>query len=470
MGIKNRWIILGVMGLMTIVPAAASAEQDRVRAELDALRARIAELEAKENATWLNERRAEEVKGLIREVLADADMRASMLDRGVSAGHDGKHFFLASADGQFLMNVKGQVQFRYIYNNRSGANAAGPIGTDDEEYGFELRRTKLTFAGHVGNPRIAYSVGLSVDRNTQTVFADHAYIGYQLNEQVTIQGGEAKGPFLREEMISSSKQLTVERSLMNEFFTVGKIQGIWAIIEPNDQVKYHIAISDGVGSGESGDAIVAGVGGVAGTTKNFASDRADIAITARVDIKLAGSWRQWKEFSAWSDQEHAAFLGAAVHYESAETGDNQIASLGAAPIVAGVDQFFMWTVDGSCKQNGANVYFAAVGVHTDGTGAVPGGDNYGVVVQGGYMLIPDVLEPFVRWEWIDPSFTDEVHLVTAGANYFMNKHNAKLTVDVVWVPSGTLSVIGGSSGLGLLTDIAGNNNQTALRAQYQVLF
>ena len=39
--------------------------------ELAALKARIAELEASQNDTWLSERRAEEVKQLIHEVLSD---------------------------------------------------------------------------------------------------------------------------------------------------------------------------------------------------------------------------------------------------------------------------------------------------------------------------------------------------------------------------------------------------------------
>ena len=55
--------------------------------------ARIAELEAKmaqftNGDTWLTEQRADEIRGLVQDVLADADTRASLLQSGTSAGYD----------------------------------------------------------------------------------------------------------------------------------------------------------------------------------------------------------------------------------------------------------------------------------------------------------------------------------------------------------------------------------------------
>jgi len=57
----------------------------------------------------------DEVRALVAEMLADADTRSSLLMSGGNAGHDGK-FFLADTDGNFRLNVGGQVQFRYIAN------------------------------------------------------------------------------------------------------------------------------------------------------------------------------------------------------------------------------------------------------------------------------------------------------------------------------------------------------------------
>jgi hypothetical protein len=317
------------IGLAGFAHAESAPSQAAMQSELTELKARLADLEAKQNDTWLNERRAEEVKSLVREVLSDADTRASLMANGVGAGHNGKHFFLASEDGSFLLEISGQVQFRYIYNSR---NLEGD-NIDENEFGFQLRRAKLTFAGHISSPRITYSVGLQTDRDDETIYLDHAWFGYKLMDGVTVFGGESKAPFLREETTSSKYQLAVERSLVNEIFTAGRIQGVWVSIEMDDNNKLAIAITDGANSGE------------AGNSKDFHEDNSDFALTVRVDTRLAGQWSQMKDFAAWSGEETAVFVGGAIHWEIAETGDKQ-SVLPGEPI----DELVTWTVDGSIER------------------------------------------------------------------------------------------------------------------------
>lgn len=434
------------IGLGGVVHAESTPSQAAMQSELTALKTRLAELEAKQNDTWLNERRAEEVKSLVREVLSDADTRASLLANGLSAGHNGKHFFLASEDGSFVLNAGAQIQFRYIYNSRNRAGAA----VDENEFGFQLRRAKLFFNGHIGSPRITYAIGLQTARNSETVFLDHAWFGYKLMDGVTVYGGESKAPFLREELTSSKRQLAVERSSVNEFFTAGRVQGVWTKIEVDDHTKLTVAITDGVNSGE------------AGGTKDFHNDISDFALTARVDMRLAGQWAQMKDFAAWSGEETAMFVGGAFHWEIAETGDNQTS-------FPGIDDMFTWTIDGSIECEGTNLYAAIVGVHFNNIGGTNDIDQFGFVVQGGIMLIPDKFEPFLRWEWIDPDTTHAVNLVTVGTNYYLHKHNAKITTDLVWALN-SLATIGASSSQGLLGDSVGQRNQVALRAQFQLVY
>jgi len=451
------------MGLTSLASASDTAGiNESLRAELASLRSRLANLEAKQNETWLSERRAEEVKAVIHEVLADADTRTSLMADGSVAGHDGKHFFLASADGSFVLNFKGHVQMRYIHNNRE-STASSATGFDEHEYGFQLRRAKLGFSGHVGSPRFTYAIGLQTDRNDETITLDYAYFGYRVANNVVLYGGENKAPFLREELTSSSKQLTVERSLTNEIFSAGRIQGIWAKIEVDDHTHVTVAFTDGINSGESGG------------TKDFHNDSTDFAFTARADLRLAGEWGQMKDFNAWSGEQQAVFVGAAIHYEIVETGGISFQPALAAsslfnPTMAtiGVDQILSWTVDGSIESNGMNLFASVTGLHYNTINGASNIDAYGIVVQGGYMLIPDKLEPFARWEWIDPDVRHPINLVTVGANYYLNKHHAKFTADLVWALNSLESA--NSSGLGLLPDTSGEDGQFAVRGQFQLLF
>lgn len=474
---RKHWMALGgslMLGLAGAATADTASGDADLRAELEALRARIGELEAKQNDTWLSQRRAEEVKALVSEVLADADTRSSFANTAMVAGHDDKGFFLASEDGNFLLRSTGYIQFRYIYNDRDGADhvTPGAPNNDDREFGFEIRRAKIGFEGHIGTPKITYVLVIAADRNTETIFLDQAQIGYQWMDGVWIYGGEAKGPFLREELVSAKHLLAVERSLVNEFFTIGRIQGVWANIDVNDYTKLALSVNDGFNSGEAGD----DSDGHAEARKRFDSDASDVGLTARLDVRLAGNWEQWDDFSAWSDEETAIFLGAAIHYELEESGDGQTSSVLSSGDA--YNNILIWTVDGSVECNGCNVFGSFSGASVNGAGLRAGGEptpnttHYGALIQGGYMVIPDRLEPFVRYEWLDPDESHDVNLVTVGANYYIKKHKAKFTADLVFVLNSLDDVpdFVGTSGLGLLQDNPEEDGQIVLRTQFQLVY
>jgi len=446
----HQWkIVLVVSVLLSPVRLAWGNEASDMAVQLAALKARVVELEAKQEETWLNQRQAQEVKSLVREVLADADLRTSLGGGALVAGHDGKHFFLSSDDGKFLMNITGQAQLRYIYNQRHGQGA-----TDDHESGFQLRRTKLTFAGHVANPKLKYKLVLAANRNTNNIILEDLILGYEVMDGITLSGGRFKAPFLREELTSSGRQLAVDRSSVTELFTIGRTEGIQLTWE-SDHVKLAGSINDGAQNGE------------ANVMGDFHTDTTDIAFTARADALLAGQWSQMKDFSAWDGEQMAVFLGGAVHYEIGESGDSQAST--------GFDDAFTWTVDGSLEMNRANVY-GAVMSQSINPAAGERLTHWGYLVQGGYMVIPDKLEPFARVEYIDLEGADEVWVLTLGSNYYLNKHNAKFTADVVWgieplagLGGTGVGASGTSSGLGLRSDGSGDN-QVAIRAQFQMLF
>jgi hypothetical protein len=198
----------------------------------------------------------------------------------------------------------------------------------------------------------------------------------------------------------------------------------------------------------------------------------DFAVTARADLMLAGDWKQYADFSAWSGEEFAAFVGAAMHYEIAETGDAQTAS-------PGVDSFITYTVDGSLETSGFNAYGALIGRQVDLVAGAPTSNfnDFGALVQAGYMLVPDKLEPYIRYEWISPDDDrgfDEMNLITIGGNYYFNKHSAKFTADLIWaldeLNGFAFSSPTSRTGLGLLPDSPGQSDQIVLRMQFQLLF
>ena len=111
-------------------------------------------------------RTPDEVRAIVAEMLADAGTRTSLLDSASPAGHDGRHFFLASDDGAFRLNVSGQIQFRYTLNLRDADDEPDDeIDDDDTTPGFSTVRTKIAFSGHLFEPALFYRVQGAFDRD-----------------------------------------------------------------------------------------------------------------------------------------------------------------------------------------------------------------------------------------------------------------------------------------------------------------
>jgi hypothetical protein len=100
---------LGAVALLTLsvtaqeaqTPGASSVERqlrsmqeemDRLRTDNSKMRNEIDDLRASTQDDWLTEQRAAEIRGIVQDVLADADTRASLLNDGLMAGWSENYF------------------------------------------------------------------------------------------------------------------------------------------------------------------------------------------------------------------------------------------------------------------------------------------------------------------------------------------------------------------------------------------
>jgi len=140
------------------------------------MKAQVTQLKASTDNNWLNEQRTEEVKGIVRDVMADADSRASLQGTGAAAGYN-RGFFIASEDGKFLLRVGALTQLRYAADIRQNAPAAGVVANGvpgngapyNVTNGFEVRRFEPSFSGYVGDPRIQYMLLLQANGNSDAI-------------------------------------------------------------------------------------------------------------------------------------------------------------------------------------------------------------------------------------------------------------------------------------------------------------
>lgn len=433
------------------VPAIAAD----VQSELATLKAQIAELKQQQDENWLTERRAEEIKGLVKDVLADAETRASLLAEGATAGISEKgKIFLQSADGSWKINFGGQLQFRYIYNENEGAAGADDEGVD----GFQARRTKFKMSGHIADPKIYYGLVFEGDDNSGNASFEDAYFGYKFDGGWYVQAGIFKLPFARQELVSSTRQTAVDRSIVTEHFTLDRAEQVQFGYKADD---FTVMVSGSDGADNQFTDPLAGAGDQAHS----------FGVTGRVDWKVFGDWKQAKDELAWGGEDHALFVGAAAHWEN---NKNKAAGDGS-------DTWYAATIDVLYEFDPFSVSAAAFYAEEDDPGAVVDGENFGFYVQGA-MNIDDTWAPFVRYEFLEEdepagSPDDSLQAVTAGVNYFLRKHSAKVTADVVYLFDGTSiddevgDINNGSLGSGLgLTSKTNDEDQFAVRVQFQLLF
>ena len=435
---KTAAFTIAGLGLMT--PAQGDQVTD-MQAQIDALRAELSQVQVQQGDNWLNERRAEEVKGLIMEVLSDAETRASLLNDGAIAGHDGEHFFIHSADGAFALYVSGQLNFQYIYNNQDDSSRV-----DEDEGGFQLRRGKVNLDGHISSPQVGYHLSLARDWSSseQDIVLEEYNVSHQINDNLNVAAGLMILPFLAEDQVDSTRLLAVERTLTNEFFTAGRAEGI-RLTYGDGPLTITGMVSDGASSDRT----------------DFEDDTSEIAITARVDYVVEGEASQGEDFTGWSGEEQFLRIGGAYHLEYGDSRNG------------GTSDYDAYTVDAHYENGAFNLFGAYTGASIDpDSGSDRDMDGY--VIQGGLHVVPDKVEIFAQYFFIDGDVSgeDDFDACVFGVNYYVNGHRTKLTLDVLLLneaaptsnPFGD-SIVTSRNGL-----ITGDEDEMAVRGQIQVLF
>jgi hypothetical protein len=407
----------------------SSGERDAAMAQrLAALEAEIDALANGREARWLTNRRAEEIRGLVSDVLADADTRAALLADGASAGYD-DGFFIASPDGEFLLELSGRVQMRYVWNHQEES------GEDDDRSGFEMRRVKLGFDGRVP-PGVEFSFTGAFNREDGALELEDATIELPIGEGTRLRLGRYRSPLQREYDVSSKRQLFVERSLIARTFKQDRTSGI-GLKHEAESFRLAAAFMD--------------------ANPGFTEDQGWQS-SIRGELLLTGKWKHLKDFTSFPDDDPVAAVGAGVLYRDDDPADPDESNF----------SLLRWTADLSVEFGGANLFaaFVADRLEEDDEDRL---SQYGVVVQGG-LFITDDWELFAQYVWGEADGqAEELSAVAIGFNRYVSEHDLKWTGDIGY----GLHEVGDfweSDGAGWREDREGREGQIVVRLQLQLLF
>jgi hypothetical protein len=446
---KRRTIpaLLAALGLGATAAAwaeqPAAAGQPDMQKQIEALQAQIAQLQAQQaQRATAPAYTAKDVDATVSSVLTDANRRSQLLadSGGVMAGWE-NGFHIRSADGNYDLQPYFQFDFRWVFNATD--NAAGSDDTEVAE-GFEIRRMKMGFKGHALSPKLKYDFRWATDRNSGNPVLENAYVQYAFADNMALKVGQWKDNVWHEETTSSTRQLAVDRSLLNEMLAGGEtdyVQGI-ALIFEGGPIRGEVSYHDGANSDNT----------------NFQDVGTNFGVSGRAEGLLMGEWRAYDDFTAMGNKKNLLVVGAG--FDWTQSGDTNV---------------FYHTVDGQFETNGGlGVYAAYIGRYVDLGGGAGGNDSvydWGLLGQVGFMLDKN-WEVFGRIDWtmLDDDFIpagaeDNVWELTAGVNYYIRAHNAKISVDVTWLPNGSPE---NHPGIGILGQ-TGDDDQFLIRGQFQLL-
>lgn len=433
-----------IMGVNGVAARAAEPSYDDLKQEVQQLKARLDQVEVRQSEGLS----AASVDATVERVLKDANDRSQMLQmEGFTAGYKQGKFVLQSADGNFLLHPYLQFQFRNITNWRHNDGGSD----DDIQNGFEVRRMKFGFDGNILTPDLKFMFQWQTRQSTGAPFLEDGWVNYRFSDQWAVQVGQFKGPTFREALVSSVRQLAVERSLQNQLLEGGDdyVQGAAVIYDPSSTVHAMLAFTDGFNALNQ-------------DFQDFPTNSFNFGVAGRVDWQIVGDkFKSYNDYSAVGNSDvDLLVLGAG--FDWSEGGDT--------------DQL-RHTVDLQWEPQavpGLAVLGAYVGRYSQFGTVASGSDDsaydWGVLLQAGYMLSPK-LEVFGRWDYTDfdsaslaPGAQTRYCEMTAGVNYYLSgDHACKLTLDLSYLTNGAPSDALGADVL------SSDGSEFILRGQFQLL-
>ncbi|MDP6479774.1 MAG: porin [Phycisphaerales bacterium] len=476
-------IVLGAAAFsgMAVASTTGTASND-LQSRLEAAEAKIAEMSAQQNGDWLTEQRSEQIRGIVQDVLADADTRASLQGNGATSGYN-NGFFIQSADGKWSMKINGLFQERFNIGHQPddewGNGGAGGAVDKDTAWGFETTRAALNFSGTLAgvafyNARLDWSPYNAVaGGGLSNGPLEWAYGGWHVNDNWDISIGRQKMDVMRGFMVNAEDQQAIERSSYNYYWASSQItngikfNGNW------DQFRMNGMFSNG-----STSAAITG-------NNPWQNNITGWAITGRGEWLLQGDWGQFDHIGSTKGGTEGMLLGVGGGYLRGPQAS--VAGAGNSS-----DTNWLASADLSYQADAWNCY-GSVSYQRTNTGVAGSDDRDSVGFEVGCgMYLDDANELYGRWQWVNPGqgsasagqdISSTLNTATIGWNHYIAGPNAKFSVDWSWCfsdPSMVNAIGAGGGGyagwwnnsaaVGGVTMNSTDGSQWLLRTQLQVSF
>jgi phosphate-selective porin len=375
------------------------------------------------------------------EKLVEAEVAEQIESRSpVIASRSSSGFRLETRDGNWQTNLQWRAQMRFTTPYRSDPRQVSSFEAEDQS-NFEARRLRMKIGGHGLHPWIRYytEVDLQPSRSVgdSSSVASARVIDYRIDiakwDWLGLRLGQWKVDLNRERVDSSGRQQFVERSIANRVFTMDRQLGVQLRGHLFQETAADLRYFAGVFNGE-------------GRAVNNTDD--DLLYTARLQWNFMGRDLGFRQTDVEFTEEPTGSLaiagfsntGSCTRWSSSGCGNlDGFARPGDALLgqfeIKQVVQEFAFKYRGFSAQQ--EFHRKTIVDNSDGSAHVLTGGY----AQAGYFLhnvlraVPAPLELAMRYAYVnEPNasnrlFENDRREVTVGANWFIDGHDSKVTLD-----------------------------------------
>ena len=351
-------------------------------------------------------------------------MAGHAVDSSTMTFKPGKGLKVSSTDGQFSLTTRLRAQMRYTLEHEGG----------EFTHGFQLRRARLMFKGHVFGKHNTLKFELAVSprdiglKSAGTISKSPLldwYFHFTHLRDLNLRVGQYKVPYSRQRVVSSGNLQMVDRAVANGEFNLDRDVGL--DFRSKDLgglgvLRYYAGVY--MGEGHS----------------SYANGDFGLMYLARIEVLPMGGFKDYSEAAFTRSREAKLSVGAAFAY--LDEGKRNKGITGSTPSDGGTTDTLNFTADVSFRASGLSVESAFFwrdgtrnpGTNLDETGELvllePARDGMGYYGQVGYLIPKQPIEFTGRFGQLIASGSDsglsDTSEAGVGVNYYMAHHAMKL--------------------------------------------